>query len=559
MKIDKDVKRYLIDKDATILEAMKNINEGKDRTGFQIDSNNRLVRAITDGDLRRAILNNFNLNDKVSSIHDNTPYVIKEDQGIDEAKKYLSTRIAVIPIVDNNNIIKGIIRLQDVQPFINISSRTVMIFGLGYVGLTLGMVLADNGFHVIGFDKNKILLDKLNNKIPPFYEAGLKSYIYKYVGENFKVTSSIDQAIADIYIISVGTPIDKESNEPNMSAIKSASKSIGKILKRNDLVILRSTIPMGTTRKVVLPCLESESGLKGGKDFYLAFCPERTAEGKALEELRLNPQIIGGLDNKSTELASRFFNEYTHTVIDVGSLEGAEISKLIDNTFRDTIFAYSNQMANLCEKAGLNLNEIIEKVNLGYQRNIIPKPSPGVGGPCLSKDPYILMKNFQEYDIESPLTQATRIINEQSHKNIYKRSENLLNSVDKSITKAKIFILGFAFKGDPETSDLRESTTIWFLEELKKNGVENIFGYDAIVEKADLESLNVNYCSIKEGFKNADAVFIMNNHQSYANIPIFKYIDLMNSPALFYDAWQTYPVSDLNSIPGIIYAGVGVG
>ena len=149
------------------------------------------------------------------------------------------------------------------------------------------------------------------------------------------------------------------------------------------------------------------SNLKVGENLFWHFV-ERTAEGKAIEELKNLPQIIGGYCQRSTEFASRFFNEYTHTIIDVNDLESSEMCKLLDNTYRDTVFAYSNQMAMLSEKLGLNLSKLVDKVNIGYERNKIPKPSPGVGGPCLTKDPYILNYNFQKNGIKADVSLAQK-------------------------------------------------------------------------------------------------------------------------------------------------------
>ena len=403
------------------------------------------------------------------------------------------------------------------------------------------------------------MIDNLKEKRASFHEKGLQNYLDKHVNTQLKLTTSLEQQKADIYVITVGTPIVKPAYEPNVEYIRQATQSIGKILKKNDLVILRSTVPVGLTRKIALKTLEETSGLKCGEDFYLAYCPERTAEGKALEELRKNPQIIGGFDRQSTELASRLFNENTHTVIDVGSLEAAEMCKLLDNTYRDAIFAYSNQMAQLCEKVGLNLNELIEKVNLQYTRNLIPKPSPGVGGACLSKDPYILMQNFQEFDLDTSYIRAARVINESAPQQIYSRSQTYLQEIGKSMQEAKVFIVGFAFKGNPETSDLRDSTTLWVLDEFKRQGVANIYGYDPVVEDQELTNLEVKPVSLEEGFKSADAVYFLNNHRSYAGLPIYDLIDGMNKPALFFDGWHNFVPMDIKNIPGIIFSGVGVG
>jgi UDP-N-acetyl-D-mannosaminuronic acid dehydrogenase len=558
-RIIRKFEHLCISLDQSIHEALKIIDKGEERICFIVDETMKLQKLITDGDIRRALLLGVKMDSPAKDIHKRQPIIAKESQSLVEVRGYLNKRITILPVVDNSMILKGYLRQQDLFTFINIKSREIAIVGLGYVGLTLGLVLADNGFSVSGIDTNKNLISKLKAKKPSFYEKGIQNYFDAHIGHNLRLGESLNEVHADIFIITVGTPLIKKTMEPNIDYIKEAVRSVANNLKKNDLVILRSTVPIGCSRNEVLPLLEKESGLKAGADFFLAFCPERTAEGRALEELRKLPQIVGGFCSRSVELALRLFNENTHTVIDIGSLEAAEMCKLLDNTFRDTIFGYANQMATLAEKVGVDLHELIDKVNLGYNRNSIPKPSPGVGGPCLSKDTYLLNSSFKQFGMKANVSLAARKINELTLENIYLRSENLLRETGKSLEKSKIFVLGFAFKGDPETSDLRDSTTIWFIEELKKNNVKNIWGYDAKVQKEELSSFGVKHATIDDGFKDADAVFFMNNHRSFENLRIFELSSRMNHPALIFDGWHIFEPADIKAISGIIYAGTGVG
>ncbi len=554
----KNAARFIVGPNATIFEALKVIDAGEERICLLTDGQNRLVRVISDGDIRRALLNGKTLDSPVAASNDRLPIVIKEDMSVEEARALLSKRVSIAPVVDDRGLIKGILRHQDVMPFLDIRSREIMVVGMGYVGLTLALVLSENGFSVRGYDIDKSLIGQLQRKEAPFFEKGLQNFLDTHVGHNLRLTDSLDNANADIYVVTVGTPIIKESKAPNVDHIRRAVAGIGRCLKQNDLVILRSTVPLGCTRNVVLPLLEKESGLVAGTDFYLAFCPERTAEGRALEELVKLPQIVGGLETHSTELALRLFNENTHTVIDVGSLEASEMCKLMDNTFRDTVFAYANQMSVLCEAVGLNFPDLVDKVNLGYERNRIPYPSPGVGGPCLSKDPYILMSCFQQYGLQSPLIQAARVVNEAAPDIIHDRIENLLSSVGKTLTDAKLFFIGFAFKGHPQTSDTRDSTSLWVVERFKRAGVRNLWGFDPLVNETEIKSFGVKPCSIEDGFRDADVVFMLNNHSSYAHLRLHELLGTMNQPGVFFDGWHIFRPSDIRAQPGIMYAGIGV-
>ncbi|OGV38831.1 MAG: hypothetical protein A2X48_18300 [Lentisphaerae bacterium GWF2_49_21] len=442
--------------------------------------------------------------------------------------------------------------------FITIKNKTVMILGLGYVGLTLGLVMADSGYAVKGFDVNKGLMAKLKRKEPPFYENGLQDLLDDHIDKRFKLVDSPEGNAAEVFIITVGTPIDKETKEPKMDMIRGAAKTVGKMLSKDNIVILRSTVMIGTTRNVVIPELEKASGMKAGKDFFVAFCFERTAEGRALKELRVLPQIIGGYDEKSCEIASRLFNEYTPTIIKVDSVETAELCKLMDNCYRDVRFAFANQLATLAEKIGLNIHKAIDAVNLNYQRNSIPKPSPGVGGPCLTKDPYILNKVFRLCGMDADLLLSARKINETSVKVIPSRCDKILRGSGKTLKGARVFVVGFAFKGEPETSDLRDSTTLWFLESLRKY-TKDISGYDPVVTSAEIKNLGIKAVGIEDGFRNADAVFIMNNHRSYLHWNIEKLVVKMNKPAIFFDSWYVFAERNMAQYKDIIYTSIGIG
>ncbi|MEQ8667382.1 MAG: nucleotide sugar dehydrogenase [Rhodospirillales bacterium] len=555
---DSNFRHLCVGADATILEAMQRIEQGGERICFVLDDGDRLLRVVSDGDIRRALIGGAQLGSPARDTHDRRATIAQEDAP-EQAIQHLGKRVPIVPVIDAYERVVGVIRLRDMADAFNIRQRTVAVVGLGYVGLTLSLVLADNGFVVKGYDTDAGLNKKISERVPPFYENGLENLLHLHVGNRFRLARSTDELVADIYVITVGTPIIKETLKPNIDHILQAVGGIANKLKQGDLIILRSTVSVGCTRGHVIPLLERESGLTAGKDFHVAFCPERTAEGRALKELRELPQIVGGFNQQSRELAMRFFNENTHTVIDVGSLEAAEMCKLLDNTYRDTVFAYANQMAMLAEKLGLNLTELITKVNLGYGRNKIPYPSPGVGGPCLSKDPYILADNFAAFGLDCPVTTAARRINEAAPQMIFDTCDALLGGVGKNLTTAKVLILGFAFKGEPATSDLRDSTTLWFLDYLKSKGLTEIWGHDPVVEDDELAALGVRPCSPEAGFENADAVFIMNNHRSYSDLNMFALLSSMNLPGVFFDGWSVFPPHEIRNVPGVLYAATGTG
>ncbi|PIQ85221.1 MAG: hypothetical protein COV74_09690 [Candidatus Omnitrophica bacterium CG11_big_fil_rev_8_21_14_0_20_45_26] len=554
--IEKDVQDLLISSTTILLEALKQLEETRERILICVDQDQRLLGVISDGDVRRALIQGAELNDPIDRWMQKDPVFVNDQCKVEEVMRFVSDRIRVVPIVNEQHRVVKYHSFKEKKGLTDSQLETVAVVGMGYVGLTLAVSLVDVGFKVIGFDVNKTLLESLNRSEAPFYEKGLQKYLDLFAGRNLTFTNVLPEHQADVYMIAVGTPVDKTTKKPNLDHLLAAAASVGQSLKTGDLVVLRSTVPVGCTRKNVIPILEAKSGLSAGKDFYVAFAPERTIEGKALQELRVNPQIIGGYESKAAELAARLFNYITKSVINVGSLEAAEICKLIDNSYRDHKFAFVNQLAGLCEQMDLDLNQLIEALNHGYSRNFIPRPSPGVGGPCLSKDPYILMNVFEEYGIDPVVIKSARAVNESGPEGVYKTLNRLLKKIDKKIETARLFLIGFAFKGFPETSDTRDSTSVAFLNMLPNKS--NVKGFDPVLSSGEIKNLGIQpVSSFAEGFKQADAVVILNNHPSYQDINIFQLCPTMRTPAAFIDTWHIFDPLDIKRIKGIVYGGIG--
>jgi len=437
---------------------------------------------------------------------------------------------------------------------------SVAIIGLGFVGLTLGLALADKGIKIYGVEINSKNLEKLSRGIPTFNEKGIEQYMQRNNGKTFHVFSKLEEfpTKPEIYVICVATPIHEE--KPNMSQLRAATESVGKYMTGNELVIIRSTSPVGTTREFILPILEKEMKTRGiNKAIKIVFAPERTAEGIALKELNELPQIVGGIDEECVIKAMDLFRKLTPTVIQVSSLETAEMIKLIDNSFRDVRFAYANEISLLSEKLGIDAHECINKANIHYHRNNIPLPSPGVGGPCLSKDPYLLagskniLKSIPNYQ---SIVISGRNVNKTIPKMLVEKIKKKLSNFEQKSSDMKIFVMGFAFKGEPETSDIRESPTLTVISNLVNE--YKIFGHDPIVPKEEIEKTNVIQVEVEEGFKNADCVIIMNNHKTYRNMDILKLLQKSSKPCLFVDCWRLYDKRIFEKNSNIIYTGIGI-
>ena len=434
----------------------------------------------------------------------------------------------------------------------------VAIVGLGFIGLTLALSLADKGVKVFGVEKDQKTFSTLSKGIPTLKEKGIQRILERNIGKNFQVFQSIEEINSKIhsFIICVATPINNE--ELDINQLKKASEDVGKNITDNELIIIRSTVPIGTTRKVIIPIIEKELKKKGMKEsLNIVYAPERTAEGIALRELNELPQIVGGINEISIIKAMDLFRNITSTVIQASSIETAEMIKLIDNSFRDVRFAYSNEIALLCEQIGIDAHECITKSNIRYSRNNVALPSPGVGGPCLSKDPYLLMSNneIKEFVKNNQSVILTgRTFNESVPKHLAKKIiKKIKKKNDETI---KIFVMGFAFKGEPETSDVRQSPTLHVIKELKSDF--QIFGHDPVVPKEIIENTGAISCSLEEGFKNANCVIIMNNHKFYRNLDIIELLKNSSKPCIFVDCWRLYDKNMFLDSPNIEYSGVGI-
>jgi UDP-N-acetyl-D-mannosaminuronic acid dehydrogenase len=430
----------------------------------------------------------------------------------------------------------------------------VGIVGLGYVGLTLATVLAEAGNSVIGIEKRKDLVDLTNEGIPHFTETGLPDALAGVTKSGKLVAAEkFDESFScSTYIITVGTPLAPDG-VARVDMIEAAARDIAANMRDGALVILRSTVKIGTTRDVVAPILAAS-----GKKFDIAMCPERTLEGKALQELRELPQIVGADDQAVADRAAAVFRRLTSSIVLVSGIETAEIIKLISNTFRDVQFAFANEVARVCDAFGVSAHEVISAGKLGYNRTNIPLPGL-VGGPCLEKDPHILMESARTRGISLEITGAGRLVNE-------RQPQETVDFISSEIERRelagplKINILGMAFKGQPETSDLRGSMSIKVLDALKKAHPDAQIGvYDPITPQEVLAAEfpdETVYTRFGDAVSGASVVVIANNHPSLGTISPRTINEFMSPDGFVYDYWNHFshlPTSEL----GDSYFAVG--
>lgn len=557
---------------ATVRETMNTINEAAGRgrgapvgIALVLDNEDRLCGVVTDGDIRKALVNGHTVDHLASDVMVDRPITVppglspaemidRMTRSVRASAHIRDTKVEYLIVADEARRVVDIVRTLDLYNQLDVTSRTVGVTGLGFVGLTLAVSLADVGFQVYGIDLDEQTVEAIRTGRPHFHERGLEPLLrYQLQKERFLVRTELPDHV-DIHIVAVGTPIGADGR-PRLDHVRSATESIAKTLKRGDLVLLRSTVPVGTTRDFVGPLLEAGSGLRCGVDFDLAFAPERTVEGNALKELRNLPQIVGGVNTRSREAAARFFAKLAPNIIRVDSLEAAEMVKLVNNSFRDLSFAFANELALICDRWNLDAVRVIEAANTGYPRNPVPLPSPGVGGFCLTKDPLIYAWAGREKGYTPRLPVDGRAINEQIVERVGEKILAFFARVGRPTEGAKVLVMGFAFKGLPETSDMRHSTTLDLLPTLRDAGMD-LYGYDPVVPDEEIERLGIRPVEPEDGFRDAVAVVVMNNHPSYVALDLFELLSAMDRPALFFDGWHLFDRDEVEQFEGITYEGL---
>ena len=416
----------------------------------------------------------------------------------------------------------------------------VGIVGLGYVGLTLATVLAEAGNSVIGVEKRPDIVDLTNEGTPHFTETGLPDALAGVTrSKKLVAAEQFDNSFScDTYIITVGTPLSADG-VARLDMIEQAARDIAENMRDGALIILRSTVKVGTTRDVVAPILAAS-----GKKFDIAMCPERTLEGKALQELRELPQIIGADDPAVADRAAALFRRLTISIVQVANIETAEIIKLVSNTFRDVQFAFANEVARVCDAFGVSAHEVISAGKLGYNRTNIPLPGL-VGGPCLEKDPHILMESARTRGLEMEITSAGRLVNERQPEETVRFITSEINRRELAAARPlKINVAGMAFKGMPETSDLRGSMSIKVLDALKKAHPNAEFGlYDPVttpeVLAAEFPDEKV-FNRFGDAVSGASVLVIANNHPSLGTIGPRTITEFISPNGFVFDYWNHF-------------------
>lgn len=428
----------------------------------------------------------------------------------------------------------------------------VAIVGMGYVGLTLAVTLAQAGLSVWGYERERSVVERLRRGKAHIFEPGLEEALQANIGQHLTVAEHMPTAAPEAAVICVSTPIGPD-NTPDLRNLKAAADSVAESIEGQTLVIVRSTVPVGTSRKVVLPAL-----LARHSQPRLAACPERTIQGKALAELRRLPQVVGALDEASHMQAVRLWEQMTQRVVSVSSLEAAEMVKLINNCHTDMLYAFGNQVAIMAGHLGLDPVELINAANQDYPRPPIARPG-FVAGPCLTKDPYLLAHSFGDLYYKPELVTSSRAINEALPAMVARHFLQRMEQLDGGLNSAKVLVCGFAYKGWPVTDDVRGSSTRIILDVLRQSPLR-IYGHDPHVSPEAIEAMRaVPVRDLNSGLDGARGVLFVNEHPDYRQIDVAAVARRLAPPALVYDCWRMFDADAVRSVPGVAYAGIGYG
>lgn len=376
--------------------------------------------------------------------------------------------------------------------------KKVNVIGLGYIGLPTALMFASHGIEVVGTDYNKELVETLNMGKTTFEEDGLEELFKEALNKGIKFTT--EYIHNDMYIVSVPTPYEKENKKIDPKYVISAVESVLEVCEKGTILVIESTVSPGTIDRFIRPAIINK-GFVIGEDIHLVHAPERIIPGNMIYELKHNSRTIGADNKEIGEKVKSLYSSFCEGEIVVTNIKTAEMTKVVENTFRDINIAFANELSRICRADGMDVYEIIRIANKHPRVNIL-QPGPGVGGHCISVDPWFLVGDYPEI---VNVIKAARIVNDGQPAFILKRIKEIMkeNNIDDI---SKVGLYGLTYKDNVD--DIRESPTLQLLEMLD-NESEKIKIYDPLIKKNVVKNQLHDF---DEFINNVDMIVILNAH-----------------------------------------------
>lgn len=389
----------------------------------------------------------------------------------------------------------------------------ILIAGLGYIGLPTAALIARNQIKVFGFDINEDVVKTVNQGKIHIIEPELESLVQNIVRQGY-LEALLEPVKADVFLIAVPTPFRK-NNEPDISFVEEVTRNLIPFLEEGNLFIIESTCPVGTTEKMTKLIFSERPELEG--KIHIAYCPERVLPGRVIYELENNDRVIGGIDEASSDVAAKFYAFFVHGALHKTNAKTAEMCKLTENSARDVSIAFANELSIICDKAGINIQELIYLANKHPRINIL-QPGVGVGGHCIAVDPWFIVS---EFPLESKIIRTAREINNYKPLWVLDRIKSvILKFVDLHNRKPVVALMGLAFK--PDIDDLRESPALYIANQMLHFDKAELFYVEPNLplDSPKLSDFNESILPFNEAYIAADIIVFLVAHREFKKLEI---------------------------------------
>lgn len=378
--------------------------------------------------------------------------------------------------------------------------------GLGYIGLPTAIIAAKSGIDVIGVDINPTVVEMTNQGHLHIVEPGMEKLLQEVLSEG-RLHASVKPETSNVYLIVVPTPF-KGNHEPDISYVDNATRMVIPLLKKGDLFVIESTSPVGTTEKMAQVIFSERPELKG--NISIAYCPERVLPGNVIYELVHNDRVIGGIDETSTAKAAEFYSHFVKGTLHKTNSKTAEMCKLTENSSRDSQIAFANELSIICDKAGINVWELIRLANKHPRVNIL-QPGCGVGGHCIAVDPYFISS---EFPAESKMIATAREVNNYKAFWCAEKIQNAMLAFELNHhRKPKVAMMGLAFK--PDIDDLRESPSKFIVTRVMQSNNNA----DILIVEPNIKSHNIfKLTPYQEAYESADIIVFLTAHKQFKTL-----------------------------------------